>query len=68
MGPGGLKPDEIKYWEARFRKVVKNKAWKDLANKRYYRTHFMGHDETVKLFNSELVQIKARLKKLGMLK
>ncbi len=68
MAPAGLDKVAIKYWEDKFREVVKHDVWKEFTKKRYFRTHYMGHADTSALFKSELVRYKENLKKLGMLK
>ena len=68
MAPAGLDKVAIKYWESKFREVVKHDVWKKFTKKRYFRTHFMGHKDTVSLFASETERYKGRLKNLGMLK
>jgi putative tricarboxylic transport membrane protein len=68
VGPAGLKPDQIAFWEEKIKKMTESDEWKKVAEKEGYETRFIDHEGTMKLLESERVRYLNALTKLGLLK
>jgi putative tricarboxylic transport membrane protein len=68
VGPVGLKPDQIAFWEEKLKAMTESNEWKRIAEQEGYETRFIGHEGTMKLLESERVLYLNALTKLGLLK
>jgi putative tricarboxylic transport membrane protein len=68
VGPRGMSPAQIAYWENAFARLVQSEDWKAELEKRYYRDTFMKHAETARHFEAERAQLRVILTELGLAK
>jgi len=68
LAPKGLKPDQVAFWEDTIKKMTESEQWSKFAAKEGYETRFIGHDDTMKLLESERTNYQNALTKLGLLK
>lgn len=67
LGPKGMSEDELAFWEEKLQTVVQSDAWKPVEEENYWRTQFMGSDETNEMLASERDQYSKTLKQLGLI-
>lgn len=68
MGPKGLKPAEIAYWDATFAKLAQSEEWKKDAEKQFWNADYLLSAETNKYLERENEQTKVILTDLGLAK
>ncbi len=68
VGPKGLKPGQVKFWEDEMQKVLKSSEWPAVAAKNYWRTEFLNQEQTVALMVKQRAQYAKTLKQLGLIK
>jgi putative tricarboxylic transport membrane protein len=68
VGPRGMSPAQIAYWENAFARLVQSEDWRAELEKRYYRDTFMKHAETARHFEAERAQLRGILAELGLAK
>ena len=68
LGPKGLSPGQVKFWEDEMQKVLKSSDWPAVAAANFWRTEFLDHEQTVALMEKQRVQYDKTLKQLGLIK
>jgi len=68
VGPKGLAPAQITYWENVFAALVKTDEWKNDMQKNYWTDFYLGSRDTQKFLEAENVTLKALLGDLGLAK
>ena len=68
IGPKGLSPEQIKYWDGVFQRVIKTPAWKDALDKNQWDEDYMNSAELGKYLKSQHTILKDVLGELGMVK
>jgi putative tricarboxylic transport membrane protein len=68
MGPKGLKPAEIAYWDAMFTKLAQSEDWKKEADKQFWNADYLLSAETRKHLDREAEVMKTILTDLGLAK
>ena len=65
---GGLKPDQIAYWEDVFAKTVETKEWKNFVAKKHAETTYLDRADTLKYFQQQEDVLKKLLTELDLIK
>ena len=68
IAPKGLSPEQIKYWDGVFQRLIKTPAWKDALDKNQWDEDYMPSAELGKYLKSQHSILKDVLGELGMLK
>jgi putative tricarboxylic transport membrane protein len=68
VGPKGLRPDEIAFWENALRKVVESADWKAELERNYWADFFMTGAELRSTIDREYKAMKGALIDLGLAK
>jgi putative tricarboxylic transport membrane protein len=68
MGPRGLKPAEIAYWDAVFEKLAQSEEWKQDTEKQFWNAEYLLSAATRKHLDRENEVMKAILADLGLAK
>ena len=68
MGPRGLKPAEIAYWDAVFDKLAQSDEWKKDTESQFWNADYLLSAETRKHLDRENEVMKAILTELGLAK
>ncbi len=68
MGPRGLKPAEIAYWDATFTKLAQSEEWKKDTEKQFWNPDYLLSAETRKYLERENELTKGVLTELGLAK
>jgi len=68
MGPKGLKPAEIAYWDAVFEKLAQTPEWKKDTEDQYWNADYLLSAKTKEHLDRENVVMKAILTELGLAK
>jgi putative tricarboxylic transport membrane protein len=68
VGPRGLTPEQIAYWEGALAKVVATDEWKAVLDKQFWDGNFLRSREFTKYLEIEYSQTKAVLTELGLVK
>ncbi len=66
LGPKGLTPDQVKYWQSRVRAVSELPEWKQFLASQNWRPMFMGSDEMERLLQTEFAATKATIDELKL--
>ena len=66
MGPKGLKPAEIAYWDATFAKLGQSEEWKKDADSQFWAAEYLLSADTRKHMEAENEQTRAILSDLGL--
>lgn len=66
LGPAGLTPAQIAFWDQAFAKIVKDDEWKRVQQEFQWVDDFRGAAETRKHLDSELVLLQKMLADLGV--
>jgi putative tricarboxylic transport membrane protein len=66
IGPGGLTPAQIAYWDQAFATIVKNPEWKKVALEHAWGEDFRGSGETRKHLDAEYELLRKMLAELGV--
>lgn len=53
LGPKGMTPEQIRFWESAFRKVSEMPEWKEFLAKQNWRATFMGASEMARYLETE---------------
>jgi putative tricarboxylic transport membrane protein len=64
----GLSPDQIRYWDGVFQRMVKTPAWKEALEKNQWDEDYMNSAELGKYLKSQYAILKDVLGELGMVK
>ncbi len=68
VGPRGLKPAEIAFWEQALAKLSKTESWRKDLEAQYWLDSFLSGRELVQFLEAEYVEDKAVLTQLGLVK
>lgn len=68
IGPRGMTPEQIAYWNGVLAKVVATDAWKQALRDNSWEANYLDSSETKKLFDADYASYRAILAELGMLK
>ena len=68
IGPKGLSPEQIRYWDGVFQRVIKTPSWKDALEKNQWDEDYMNSAELGKYLKSQHTILKDVLGELGMVK
>ena len=68
MGPKGLKPAEVAFWDATFARLAQSEDWKKDTERQFWNADFLLSAETRKHLDRENEQMKGILTDLGLAK
>lgn len=68
IGPKGLAPNRIEYWETVFAQLVKTDEWKKHLTLNARTDEFMGSQETKRYYDAQYKELHALLVSLGLAK
>jgi len=66
MGPRGLSPEQIEYWENVFAQMQRSPEYLELLARHYWTPSFMGHVEAKKYYDAQYAVWSRTLSDLGM--
>lgn len=66
VGPRGLTPAQVAYWEAVFARAVQSELWKKAIEEEYWEGNFMGSRDFARFLDSEYTEYRAILSDLGL--
>ncbi|KGJ11060.1 tripartite tricarboxylate transporter substrate binding protein (plasmid) [Paracoccus versutus] len=67
IGPQGMEPEQIAFWEDALQKMAATDAWKKEVAENYWTENVKGHDETMTFLATERDRLRASLTDLGLL-
>jgi putative tricarboxylic transport membrane protein len=67
MGPKGLKPAEIAYWDATFEKLAKSAEWRKDTEQQFWNPQYLLSAAFNKQLETEYEQTRAILSDLGLI-
>ena len=68
VGPPGMGPAQIAYWEAVFARLVQSEEWKKDLQNNQWENNYMGSRESRKYLDGQYEQLRRVLSDLGMAK
>jgi putative tricarboxylic transport membrane protein len=68
MGPKGVKPPEVAYWDAVFAKLAQTEEWRKDTEQQFWNADYLLSAETRKHLDRENEQLKVILSDLGLTK
>jgi putative tricarboxylic transport membrane protein len=68
IGPKGLSPAQIAYWEAAFQKLAQSEEWNKELALSYWYGNFLNSRETAKYYASQNAELRDILGELGLAK
>jgi putative tricarboxylic transport membrane protein len=68
VGPPGLTPDQIAYWEQALRAMTQTSEWKAQLQQEFLTARFLNHAETVAFLGTEDKRFRAHFEEFGLLK
>jgi tripartite-type tricarboxylate transporter receptor subunit TctC len=68
MGPKGMTPEQIKYWEDAIAKMVEQQSWKDNLEKMGQDPYYMNAEEYKAFLKQQNEEIKELLTAVGLIK
>ena len=66
VGPRGMTPAQVGYWEQALRRFTESDEWKKELESNFWRSEYMRSVETRKYFDQDYAQAKAFLTELGL--
>jgi putative tricarboxylic transport membrane protein len=66
VGPKGMTPDQIQYWDDIFAKTVKSQAWKDELERSQLADHYLDSKDTRAFLEAENVKLAEIMGKLEL--
>jgi putative tricarboxylic transport membrane protein len=66
MGPKGMSPDQVAYWEGVLRQVAQSEALREYADKNQWLLEFKGAADTRKWLDEEYALLKVAMTELGL--
>lgn len=66
LGPKGMTPEQIRFWENAFRKVSETREWKEFLAKQNWRPVFMGSAEMTRYLATEYAAAKSLITDLKL--
>ncbi len=67
IGPEGMAPEQVAYWEEALRAMTETEIWKKEIEDNYWTENFKTREETMKFLAAERDTLKASLADLGLL-
>ena len=68
IGPKGLTPDQIAFWDQVLAKAVATDTWKKEVERNVWSANYMNSAQTRKLFEADYAEYKTLLGELGLIK
>jgi putative tricarboxylic transport membrane protein len=68
IGPKGMTPEQIAYWESVLTRIVQSDEWKRDMERNYWESSFMTSAATLKFLRSQYEQYRGVLGELGLAK
>lgn len=68
IAPGGLSPEQTKFWEDTLRKVSESEGWQQAAKTNYWTIAFKGAEESVAAMKEERDRLRDAFQDLGITK
>ncbi len=68
VGPKGMTPAQLAYWEDAFTRLVQSPEWKSELAARLYADSFMKHKESAEYLRAEYAQLAGLLAEVGLAK
>ena len=68
IGPKGLTPEQVAFWDAVLSKAVATDTWKREVERNTWVANYMNSAQTRKLFEADYAEYKALLSELGLVK
>jgi putative tricarboxylic transport membrane protein len=68
LGPKGLAPEKIAYWDTTFARMVKTREWLDFMQKNSWEDNFMPSAESATFLRARYDAFKVVLSELGLVK
>lgn len=68
IGPKGLPPAQLAYWEGAFAKLDKDESWRESLDKNLWTANYTNSRDTRKYWEELNVQLRGTLDDLGLLK
>ena len=68
VGPRGMAPVQVAYWEHALSRFVESDEWKKELEKNFWRSEYMRSAEMRKYLDQDNEQVKAFLAELGLAK
>ena len=65
VGPKGMTPDQIAWWDQTLAAIVKMPEWQDAVRKNQWEDEYLGSADTVKFMREEYRHLEALLTELG---
>lgn len=66
LGPKGMTPDQVRFWEKSFRQVIESSEWKEFVAKQNWRPVFMGSAEMARYMETEYAATKKLITELKL--
>lgn len=67
LGPRDLSADQIAFWEGIFEQVIQTESWAEIVQENFWRTSFLGSEDTADMMAYELEQYTDVLRTLGLI-
>ena len=68
VGPRGMTPHQVAYWEQAFQRFVESEEWKKELETNFWASEYMRSAETRKYMEQDNAQVRAFLAELGLAK
>jgi putative tricarboxylic transport membrane protein len=68
IAPRGLSPEQVRYWDGVFQRLIKTPAWKEALDKNQWDEDYMPSVELAKHLKAQYMILKDVLGELGMVK
>jgi tripartite-type tricarboxylate transporter receptor subunit TctC len=68
MGPGGMTPEQIAYWDDALSKMVEHESWKDAMNKQNMDIYYMNSQDFKAFLEKSTQEVAELLKTVGLAK
>jgi putative tricarboxylic transport membrane protein len=68
LGPRGLTPEQILFWENLLRDAVKTEGWQTLVSRNHWRATFLTGAEARAYLDAQTQEARAVLGAIGLLK
>jgi putative tricarboxylic transport membrane protein len=66
VGPKGMTPEQIQYWDDLFAKTMETQEWKDEVQRSQLTSHYLSNRETGEFLTAENEKLTAIMSKLGL--
>jgi putative tricarboxylic transport membrane protein len=68
IGPRGLTPAQVAFWEGAFQKLAQTDEWKKELADNYWDGNFLGSREAARYYSSQAAELRDILADLGLAK